>query len=116
MFLQVFALYPMLISQKQLKKVMVETQSGRFLGYIVGFEVETDTGVIEKYWVKGKFALANLWDNNIVINKTQIINFDEEKMVVDDAVVKAKVSKVRKLSPVENLKGSESVITSENNQ
>jgi uncharacterized protein YrrD len=103
----------MLVSQKQLKKVMVETQSGRFLGYIVGFEVETDTGVIEKYWVKGKFAMANLWDNNILINRNQIINFDDEKMVVDDAVVKAKVSKVRKLTQVGKLEKAEPVITSE---
>jgi hypothetical protein len=103
----------MLISQKQLKKVMVETQNGQFLGYIVGFEVETDTGVVEKYWVKAKLALANLWDNNILINKNQIINFDEEKMVVDDAVVKIVNSKIEKLAQVRKLEKAEPVITSE---
>lgn len=103
----------MLISQKQLKKVIVETQSGQFLGYIVGFEVETDTGVIEKYFVKSKIILASLWENSLLINKFQIINFDEDKMVVDDAVVKAGASKIRKLAGVEKLEGAEPVITSE---
>ena len=42
----------MLITQKQLKKVAVETQSGQFLGYVVGFDMETDTGVIERYYIK----------------------------------------------------------------
>ena len=105
----------MIINQKQLKKVAVETQSGQFLGYVVGFEMETDTGVIEKYYVKGKMMLAGLWENSLLINKAQIINFDEEKMVVDDAVVKAKANKIRKLTQVENLEGTEPVITSETN-
>jgi hypothetical protein len=103
----------MLINQKQLKKVAVETQSGQFLGYIIGFEMETDTGVIEKYYVKGKMMLAGLWENSLLINKSQIINFDNEKMVVDDAVVKVKVSKIGKLTQVEKLEGTEPVITSE---
>ncbi|MCX6742639.1 MAG: hypothetical protein NT116_00195 [Candidatus Parcubacteria bacterium] len=42
----------MLINQKQLKQVRAETQSGQFLGYISDFELETDTGIIEKYYIK----------------------------------------------------------------
>jgi len=103
----------MLISQKQLKKVAVETQSGQFLGFVVGFEMETDTGVIEKYNVKSKLALTGLWGNSLIINKSQIINFDEEKMVVEDAVVKVDASKLRKLAGVNNLERTEPVITSE---
>lgn len=105
----------MLISQKQLKKVAVETQSGQFLGHVVGFEVETDTGVIEKYQVKGKFALIGLLQDSLLISKSQIINFDEDKMVVEDAVVKSDSGKLRKIAQVEKLKGAEPVITSETN-
>jgi uncharacterized protein YrrD len=101
----------MLISHKQLKKISVETQSGQFLGYVIGFDLETDTGTIEKYFVKSKIILANLWENSIIINKAQIINFDDAKMVVEDAVVK--VSKIRKLPQVEKLKGTEPAVTSE---
>jgi hypothetical protein len=105
----------MLISQKQLKKVMVETQGGQFLGQVVGFELETDTGVIEKYFVKAKMALANLFENSLIINKSQIINFDAEKMVVEDAVVMIQNNKIKKLAGVNNLKQTESIVTSESN-
>ena len=106
----------MIINQKQLKKVAVETQSGQFLGYVTGFELETDTGVIEKYYVKSKMVLTGLWGNSLIINKSQIINFDEEKMVVEDAAVRFQAGIRRKISEV-NLEGTEPVISSEaNNQ
>lgn len=107
----------MLISYKQLKKIIVETQSGQILGHVAGFDLETDTGVIEKYHVKAKIILANLWENSIIVNKSQIINFDDEKMVVEDAVVKVKPELKTKFAKVNNLEGTEPVISSEiNNQ
>lgn len=94
---------------------MVETQSGLFLGYIVGFELETDNGAIEKYYVRSKMVISGLWEKSLIINKAQIINFDEDKMVVDDAVVKINNSKIKEFASVENLKESGSVVTSESN-
>ena len=103
----------MLISKKQLKKVVVQTQSGQFLGYVTDFELETDTGVIEKYFVKGKNPISGFFESGLLINKSQIINFNEEKMIVEDAVIKAKSEVKVKLAEVNNLEGTEPVITEE---
>lgn len=92
---------------------MVETQSGQFLGHVSGFELETDTGVIEKYYVRSKMAILSLWEKNLIINKSQIINFDQDKMVVDDVVVKIMNSKIRKLTQVGKLEKAEPAVTSE---
>ena len=101
----------MLINQKQLKQVRVETQSGQFLGYITDFELETDTGIIEKYYIKSNNLISGLWGGKLIINKSQIINFDENKMIVEDNVLKEKA--VRKaFEKVENVDGVEPVISS----
>jgi uncharacterized protein YrrD len=101
----------MLINQKQLKKVRVETQSGQFLGYVSDFELETDTGVVEKYYIKSNYLMAGLFEGKLLINKSQIINFDDEKMVVDDNIVKEKAA-LKKIKKVEELENVEPVITS----
>jgi sporulation protein YlmC with PRC-barrel domain len=105
----------MLINQKQLKKVTVETQSGQFLGYISDFELDTDTGEIEKYYVRNKKLIPGLFENNLMINKSQIIDFNEKKMIVEDAFVKAKAAAKSKLAEINNLEGTEPVITSQTN-
>ncbi len=103
----------MLITQKQLKKVIVETQSGQLLGIIVGFELETDTGVIEKYYVAGKVFMSGLWASHLIINRSQIIDFNAEKMIVEDAAVKVRKAEQAKLAAASKLEGAEPVITSE---
>ena len=101
----------MLISYKQMKKVKVETQSGIFLGYLSDFELETDTGIIEKYYVQSKNLISGLLAGKLLISKNQIISFDEEKMVVEDNLVKEKAGQ-KKLENVEKIEGVEPVITS----
>jgi len=106
----------MLINQKQLKKVRVETQSGQFLGYVNDFDLETDTGIVEKYYIKNKNLIGGLFKGKLLINKSQIINFDNEKMVVEDSVIKEK-SGQKVFKKVENVEGIEPIISSEiNNQ
>ena len=104
----------MLIDNKQLKKVKVETQSGQYLGQIIDFEVETDTGIIVKYHVKAKVSLAGLFENKLIINKEQIINFDDRKMIVEDNVIKEKVEVKDPVPEVKKIEGTEPVITSKN--
>lgn len=104
----------MLISDKKIKKVQVETQSGQALGVIVGFEIETDTGVIEKYYVKSILSLKGLFDDKLIINKEQIISFHEQKMIVEDNVIKAKAAAQPEIKKIEKIEGAEPVITSKN--
>ncbi|MFA5187799.1 MAG: hypothetical protein WC460_00370 [Patescibacteria group bacterium] len=106
----------MLINQKQLKKIRVETQSGQFLGYVSDFELETETGIIEKYLVRSNNLMSGLFEGKLIIHKRQIINFDDEKMVVEDAALKEKIGH-KAFEKVENVEGIEPVISSEiNNQ
>ncbi len=102
----------MLIKNKQLKKVEVSTLSGEYLGRITDFELETDTGILEKYHVKTKLSLAGLFENKLIINKEQIINFDERKMVVEDNVIKAKTSAEKVDPEINKMEGTEPAITS----
>jgi len=94
-----------------MRKIKVETQSGQFLGYISDFELETDSGTVEKYYVKSKNLINGLFEDKLLINKSQIIRFDEEKMVVEDNVIKEK-ARTKELNKVEKLEGAEPVISS----
>ncbi len=103
----------MIISLKQLKKVTVVTQGGQFLGYIRDFGLETDTGIIEKYYVRTKKLIPGLFEDSLIINKSQVISFDEDNMVVDDAVVKFKSGAINKIAEVNKLESTEPVVTEE---
>jgi sporulation protein YlmC with PRC-barrel domain len=92
----------MLLSEEKLKKVKVETRSGQYLGLVNGFEVETDTGVIEKFYVKNKKLITGLFGDNLIINKSQIISFDDKKMIVEDGIVKTLVREKKILNRIEN--------------
>jgi len=102
----------MRINKKQFKKIKVQTQSGQDLGKIDGFELETDTGIIEKYFVSTKINLAGLFEGKIIIDRQQVISFDQEKMIVEDTAVK-KEAKQKIIKELEKVEGAEPAITSE---
>ena len=102
----------MLINQKQFKKVIVETKSGQFLGKLSDFDLETDTGSVENFYVNTKLSIADLFADTLIINKNQVISFDQEKMIVEDAVVKQE-EKQEAIEEIEKVKGAEPAITSE---
>jgi len=101
----------MLLSDNQLKKIRVETQSGQYLGTPLGFDLETETGVIEKYYVKNKAIIRGLFEGKLIINKSQIISLDDKKMIVEDGVVKV-AAKAKKVLGLENIENTTPVITS----
>lgn len=74
----------MKFSLKELKRLSVETKSGIVLGKIVDFLLESDGGVIYQYKVKGSFFSTK----EFLVNREQIIEITEEKMIVYDAVVR----------------------------
>ncbi len=102
----------MLITGKKLKSVRVETQSGQFLGTVLGIELETDTGIIEKYYVKNKTLISGLFEDKLIINKSQIISLDDKKMIVEDGAVKNAAREKRALNRMENVENTTPVITS----
>ena len=102
----------MLLSDNQLKKVRVETQSGQYLGIIIEFDLETETGVIEKYYVKSKKIIGGLFEDKLIINKSQIISLDDKKMIVEDGIVKVTAKAKPVLGRLENIENTTPVITS----
>jgi len=62
----------------------VYTQGGIFLGYVVDFEIEPNSGEIVRYFVKTKNPVKNLFRGKLVISKEQVISIDDKKMVVED--------------------------------
>ena len=103
----------MLINEKQFKKIKVETKSGQALGRLSSFDLETNTGQIMKYYVKAQNYLAGLFANSLLIDKDQIISFDNEKMIVQDNVIKVDAKVDAEVKQVEEIKTTEPAITSE---
>lgn len=99
------------INQQQLKKIQVETKSGRVLGQVVDFELDVDTGVIVRYYVKSKIPLAGLFEDKLIINREQIIDFDDQKMVVEDNLLKETDNEKEVVEKIDEFKGTEPAIT-----
>ena len=76
----------MLINHKNLIGLRVVTKSDVNLGFISGFEFNTESQQIENYFVKRVKIFSGFIKERLVINKKQIVLIDNEKMIVDDLV------------------------------
>jgi sporulation protein YlmC with PRC-barrel domain len=72
----------MRITLKQLKKMNVETISGKKLGKVSDVVLQTDGQVVEQYEVK-TFLLPG---KTLLIGRSQIVRFEKERLIVDDEV------------------------------
>lgn len=80
----------MKLTQDQLNNLPVYTKNEQFLGRIGGFEFNTETHTILKYYVaQSNFIkdLLNLSDK-LEIASVQVISISEEKMIVEDSITK----------------------------
>lgn len=73
----------MRVSLRQLKKIGVETVSGVKLGRVCDAVFETDGQSILQYEVRG----CCWFGQRFLVNRSQVVRFEEEKMVVDDTVM-----------------------------
>lgn len=73
----------MRLSLKQLKRLKVVTVSGIELGNICGIVFETDGQTILQYEV----CKCCWFGQKLLINRSQVVRFEEEKMVVEDTVI-----------------------------
>lgn len=67
----------------------VYTEKKRYLGKIVTFKLDTDTGKITALWVKPPLALRDLWRQILLIGRSQIVKITPEAVIVDEAVIKS---------------------------
>lgn len=91
----------MKLSQKQLNNLPVYTQSQDFLGRVTGFEVDSQTHQINQYYIGSSSWLINLLgqEQDLIISSDQVISLTEEKMTVQDAVIKESVQDEKKPLP-----------------
>ena len=104
-------LFYMIISNKDLINLPVETRSGDSLGKVTGFDIDADNGQILKYYVSGSniFKLI-ISDEKMLVDKDQVIEITREKMVVIDLLIKERDER-KKINKVE-VEKIEPVITS----
>ncbi|MFH1890705.1 MAG: PRC-barrel domain-containing protein [Candidatus Kuenenbacteria bacterium] len=74
----------MLIYNQQLKNLPVVTESGKKIGQVVDFSVQTESQSIITYTVKPVTFLKNLINGNLIINRGQVIDITAEKIIVQD--------------------------------
>jgi len=88
----------MRFSLKQLRKLKVVTVSGIMLGHICDAVFETDGQTILQYEV----CKCCWFGQKLLINRSQVVRFEDKKMVVEDAVrlieVKSEKMKNEKIS------------------
>lgn len=65
----------------------VVTESGHKLGKVEDYSVDSISNTIEKIYIKPSL-LKNLMVNNLVIDRTHIINADDNQITVSDASLK----------------------------
>lgn len=78
----------MSLSSKDLINLPVYTQSDKYLGKVLSFEIDADTQTVIKYYVRAGSLAAELLGESkeLIISQNQVISLTEEKMVVEDLV------------------------------
>lgn len=81
--------YPMqTINNKQLLNTLpVETQSGKQIGVVVGFDLDVDSQVIISFHVKPRNILRGLFNDELRISRDQVIELTTTRLLVEDTIV-----------------------------
>jgi sporulation protein YlmC with PRC-barrel domain len=81
----------MRINSRHLAGLPVVTKSGRDLGRVGSFDVDTDSGRLVTLRVKTRGLVKGLLDQDLLINWSQVENIDETRVTVSDGSVPAGV-------------------------
>ena len=84
----------MRLQNKQILNLPVYTRSDDFLGRVASFEVDSETRLIVKYYVGSSSLVRKIIKDEpeLVINDAAVIEISEEKMTVQDSVIKQKIN------------------------
>jgi len=74
----------MLVNYKKLIKLPVITQSGESLGSVVDINLNIESHVVNDYIVEHGFLNREKY----LIKPTQVVSINEDKMVVEDSVMR----------------------------
>lgn len=67
-------------------RTSVRTESGQHLGAVTDVVVDQDTQMIRAYAVRAHRLLPSAVNQELIINREQVIGFDERGMIVEDAI------------------------------
>lgn len=76
------------LREKKIIHLPVYTQSGKELGKISGFGIDTETHTIVRYYVKSGRLIEGLFEKELIIAASQVISITNEKMIVEDLILK----------------------------
>jgi sporulation protein YlmC with PRC-barrel domain len=80
------------VSFRELKKMTVETASGKLLGKVSNLVLEMDGQLIAQYIVKPSMTQASGWKSEkYMISRDQIIRLEEKKIIVSDGAADQKI-------------------------
>lgn len=90
----------MRLTSKQILNLPVYTRSEDFLGRVIGFELEAASHRIVQYHVGSSSFIKNIMHNrpDFLISEKQVIELTEEKMTVEDSVIKELEAEKKKIS------------------
>ncbi len=74
---------------KNIINLPVYTESREYLGPLIDLDIDLNTGRIEKYFVKNKNFLKNLFQGCLIIMPSQIVAISEKKIIVKNNINKA---------------------------
>ena len=74
--------------KKQLIGLPVETKSGNHLGILFDVELDVDAHLITSYYVRTSKLLPGMFAKKLIIGRSQVVGITEEKIVVEDSVLK----------------------------
>ncbi|MBI3626589.1 hypothetical protein HY224_00910 [Candidatus Uhrbacteria bacterium] len=78
--------------KKQLIGLPVETKSGHELGVLADLELDVDSHLVVNYHVRTSKLLPGFFSKKLIIGRQQVIAMTEEKIVVEDGVLKEEMS------------------------
>lgn len=76
------------MDQKEIIGLPVYTESGNYLGQVVGLEIDPRTEQVKNYFIKSHNFLKNLFQGHLIIGAEQVLSVSKEKVVVRDAFKK----------------------------
>lgn len=80
------------IRGKKIIGLAVQTESGEELGKVYDFEFDIDFQSIVKYYIKASI-MRELFDNKLIIHCNQVVSIDNDKIIVDNGIIKTKIKK-----------------------
>ena len=79
-----------IINSKKIIGLPVETKSGEQLGKIFDFELEVESQTILKYYIKNSNILKEIFGEELIIHRSQVLSISSKKMIVKDGIVHEK--------------------------